>query len=93
MVSVLLSLLDGWIGDTIASRKELKFSKPHAAVLAGSGVELSVALLRNHISDPEKVKILRRFLASMLPSEHLDCELSFLCSLCILLQSVTPTSL
>ena len=75
VLNALLSLLDGWIGDTVATRNELR-SLPHAAIVASSGFELSLALLRNHISDPGKVKILRRFLASMLPSadEHPESE-------------------
>ena len=84
MLSALLSLLDGWIGDTIAARNQLRFS-PYAEVVASSGSELSLALLRNHISDPGTVKILRRFLASMLPShEQSDCEYS--CSFPIYMQ-------
>ena len=64
----LLGHLDGWVGDCIAREAHFK-EEPLASRLAAVAAALTPALLRNHMGSPEKVKLLRRFLASMLPGD------------------------
>lgn len=79
LIVSLLSHLDSWIGDTVARDAQLK-CPTYAPIVAKGGHDLTLAMLRSHIGDAGKIKILRRFLASMLPTEddQADSEQPFL---------------
>ena len=56
------------MGDLVSQGPQLKTGAA-AHSLATSSFRLSAALLKDGIRDAARVKLLRRFLASMLPSE------------------------
>lgn len=68
MLDALLKHLDSWLGDWIAKQDQFK-EEPQALFLANISYKLAVSVLRNYLGSPDKIKLLRRFLATMLPSE------------------------
>lgn len=71
LLDALLGHLDSWVGDIIASEGSFRCN-PHAATLAESTNVLMLALLRTQIKDAARVRVLRRLLASMLPTDDTD---------------------
>ena len=61
--------LDGFVGDAVAAMSGPARVKPSFAALCDATLTFATAVLRHRLEDTASVRLLRRFLAALLPQQ------------------------
>jgi hypothetical protein len=74
LLEQLRGYLEGFVGDTLAELPNQERETPVFTELAKKGEGFATAVLRRRFDDPGSLRLIRRFLAALLPSEEASSD-------------------